>query len=93
MKSFVQKRVFGNAVVNGGTGGKAQIQSDSTLTVILRKVCNSEVWSSVGKGLWRNGPVVAPCEISVAMKEFMVPGKRTAEEWLDLGSVRTELER
>ena len=46
-----------------------------------------------GKGLWKNGQAVAPCEISVAMKELMVPGKRTAEEWLDLEGVGTELER
>ena len=36
MKRFVQKRVFGDAVINGGTGGKAQIQNDATLTVIFR---------------------------------------------------------
>ena len=35
MKGFVQKRVFGDAVVNGGTGGKAQIQNDAALTVIF----------------------------------------------------------
>ena len=35
MKRLVQERVFGDAVINGGTGGKAQIQNDATLTVIF----------------------------------------------------------
>ena len=34
-EKFVQKRVFGDAIVNRGTGGKAQIQNDTTLTVIF----------------------------------------------------------
>ena len=36
MKGIIQKRVFGDTVVNGGTGGKAQIQNDAALTVIFR---------------------------------------------------------
>ena len=35
MKKFFQKRVFGDAVLNRGSGGKAQIQNDVTLTVIF----------------------------------------------------------
>ena len=35
MKGFVQKRVSGDAVDNGGTGGKVQIQNDAALTVIF----------------------------------------------------------
>ena len=35
MKRFVQKGVFGDAVINGGTWGKTQIQNDATLTVIF----------------------------------------------------------
>ena len=40
----------------------------------------------------RNGPAVAPCEISAAMKELIASEKRTAEEWLDLEGLGTELE-
>ena len=35
MKRFVQKRVFRDVVVNGGTGGKAQIENDGMLAVIF----------------------------------------------------------
>ena len=35
MKRFVQKGVFGDVIINGGTWGKTQIQNDATLTVIF----------------------------------------------------------
>ena len=35
MKRFVQKGVFRDAVIDGGTGGKTQIQNNATLTVIF----------------------------------------------------------
>ena len=34
-KRFVQKGVFRDAVINGGTGRKTQIQNNATLTVIF----------------------------------------------------------
>ena len=43
--------------------------------------------------MWRNGPAVAPWEISAAMKELIASGKWTAEEWLDVEGVGTELEQ
>ena len=35
MKGFIQKRVFRDAVVNGGTRGKAQIQNNEALRFIF----------------------------------------------------------
>ena len=49
MKRFVQKRVFGDAVINRGTGGKLKSKATRRLQSSLGTVCSGEVWSGDGK--------------------------------------------
>ena len=43
MKGFIQKRVFRDAVVNGGTGGKLKSKTTRRLESSLGTVCRGEV--------------------------------------------------